>query len=171
MSGAFTQMATGAEVDFNRILASFINMLAQMAAQAAVASVFKMGMGMMGGAGGTGGGLLDGLFTMIMGSPFGFAEGGDPPVGRASLVGEKGPELFVPKTAGTIWPTGTGPGGSDGGSIVVNVNQTVNVGEFVTSTQYLQGLSATRKAAQEGAVAALLGQRRSGDRRVKGVFG
>ena len=33
-----------------------------------------------------------------------FADGGDPPVGMASLVGERGPELFVPKTAGTIIP-------------------------------------------------------------------
>jgi hypothetical protein len=33
-----------------------------------------------------------------------FAEGGDPPIGRPSVVGEKGPELFVPKTAGTIIP-------------------------------------------------------------------
>jgi lambda family phage tail tape measure protein len=34
----------------------------------------------------------------------GFAEGGEPPVGVASLVGERGPELFVPKRAGTIIP-------------------------------------------------------------------
>lgn len=33
-----------------------------------------------------------------------FANGGRPPVGRASLVGERGPELFVPNTAGTIIP-------------------------------------------------------------------
>jgi phage-related minor tail protein len=34
----------------------------------------------------------------------GFADGGDPPVGKMSMVGENGPELFVPKTAGTIVP-------------------------------------------------------------------
>lgn len=33
-----------------------------------------------------------------------FADGGDPPVGVPSLVGERGPELFVPKQAGTIIP-------------------------------------------------------------------
>lgn len=33
-----------------------------------------------------------------------FADGGDPPVGKASIVGERGPELFVPRTAGTIIP-------------------------------------------------------------------
>lgn len=34
----------------------------------------------------------------------GFAEGGRPPVGEPSVVGEKGPELFVPDQPGTIVP-------------------------------------------------------------------
>lgn len=34
----------------------------------------------------------------------GFANGGRPPVGKASIVGEKGPELFMPDRAGTIIP-------------------------------------------------------------------
>ena len=34
----------------------------------------------------------------------GFAKGGRPPVGRASIVGEEGAELFVPDQAGTIVP-------------------------------------------------------------------
>jgi lambda family phage tail tape measure protein len=33
-----------------------------------------------------------------------FADGGEPPVGMPSIVGERGPELFVPRTAGTIIP-------------------------------------------------------------------
>lgn len=33
-----------------------------------------------------------------------FASGGIPPVGVPSLVGENGPELFIPRTAGTIVP-------------------------------------------------------------------
>jgi len=41
---------------------------------------------------------------MIIGKLLGFAEGGSPPVNKPSVVGEKGPELFVPKTAGTIIP-------------------------------------------------------------------
>jgi len=35
-----------------------------------------------------------------------FAGGGDPPVGLPSIVGEDGPEIFVPKTAGTVIPNG-----------------------------------------------------------------
>ena len=34
----------------------------------------------------------------------GFADGGRPPVGRPSIVGEKGAELFVPDQAGTVVP-------------------------------------------------------------------
>ena len=40
----------------------------------------------------------------IIGSFLGFANGGRPPVGRPSIIGEKGPELFQPDQAGTIIP-------------------------------------------------------------------
>jgi len=50
-----------------------------------------------------GGGMGGGLFGSI-GKLFGFANGGMPPVGQASIVGERGPELFVPQSAGRIVP-------------------------------------------------------------------
>ncbi len=50
-----------------------------------------------------------------------FAAGGRPPVGRASIVGEKGPELFVPSSAGTIIPNNQ-IGGGVTNNIVVNVD-------------------------------------------------
>ena len=34
----------------------------------------------------------------------GFSEGGDPPINKPAIVGEGGPEIFVPKTSGTIIP-------------------------------------------------------------------
>lgn len=40
----------------------------------------------------------------LIGSFLGFADGGRPPVGRPSIVGEKGPELFVPSQSGTVVP-------------------------------------------------------------------
>ena len=49
----------------------------------------------------------------------GFASGGRPPVGRPSIVGEKGPELFVPDRGGTIIPNNQ-LGGST--NVVVNVD-------------------------------------------------
>ena len=53
---------------------------------------------------------ISGIFKGI-GSIFGFADGGRPPVGRPSLVGENGPELFVPDAAGTVVPNGQLGGG------------------------------------------------------------
>jgi hypothetical protein len=44
----------------------------------------------------------------FLGSLLGFANGGNPPVNKPSIVGENGPELFVPRTAGTIVPNGGG---------------------------------------------------------------
>ena len=55
-----------------------------------------------------------GLFKML-----GFASGGRPPVGKPSVVGERGPELFVPDRSGTIVPNNQ-LGGST--NVVVNVD-------------------------------------------------
>ncbi len=79
------------------------------------------------GTGGSGGGILGSVFSMggsggapvaggvgpsqgtngIFGSlagMLGFADGGNPPVNVPSVVGERGPEIFVPKVAGTVIP-------------------------------------------------------------------
>ncbi len=53
-----------------------------------------------------------------------FANGGRPPVGKASLVGEMGPELFIPSRAGTIIPNKSLGGNSVTNNIVVNVDAT-----------------------------------------------
>jgi len=52
---------------------------------------------------GVGVGSVGNATTMAPGGGY-FADGGDPPVGKVSVVGERGPELFVPRTAGTIIP-------------------------------------------------------------------
>ena len=66
--------------------------------------------------------LLKGTGIGIFQSLTGFAAGGRPPVGRPSLVGEKGPEIFVPSTAGTIIPNDKIGGGGMTNNIVVNVS-------------------------------------------------
>ena len=68
---------------------------------------------------------MSGLFGGTgFGKFLGFANGGRPPVGKASIVGEKGPELFIPKTSGTIIPNDriSGAGGGVTNNIVVNVD-------------------------------------------------
>lgn len=52
---------------------------------------------------GSGGGFVGAIASGIS-SIFGYANGGRPPVGRLSIVGERGPELFVPDKSGTIVP-------------------------------------------------------------------
>ena len=47
-----------------------------------------------------------------------FADGGRPPKGRPSIVGERGPELFVPDSAGTVIPNHE----MGGANVVVNVD-------------------------------------------------
>ncbi|MPS67626.1 tail tape measure protein [Novosphingobium aerophilum] len=80
------------------------------------------------GAAGTGGaatGALDlsGLFSSVLGLP-GRATGGNVSPGRGYLVGERGPELFVPTSAGRI-ETGTGSGtGSGARDVKVAINLT-----------------------------------------------
>lgn len=64
------------------------------------------GMGIGGGLGGIISGFTKGIGSVAKGlkkiSPF--ADGGRPPLNQPSLVGERGPELFVPDSAGTIVP-------------------------------------------------------------------
>jgi len=77
-----------------------------------------LSFGTGGGAGGIGGGPSFNLVSAQAG--FGqFADGGRPPVGRPSIVGERGPELFVPDRAGTIIPN-KALGGGGGASITIN---------------------------------------------------
>jgi phage-related minor tail protein len=67
---------------------------------------------------GTGGGLLSGLFK-----PKPRANGGPVTGGSTYLVGERGPELFVPGRSGTIVPNDKmGSGGTT--NVVVNVDAT-----------------------------------------------
>jgi len=62
---------------------------------------------------GTGGGLLGGLFKR--------AKGGSVTGGSPYIVGERGPELFMPGRSGGIAPAGSFGGGTN---VVVNVDAT-----------------------------------------------
>ena len=55
------------------------------------------------GDGKSGGGIFSALGSLFGG---GHADGGEPPMGKISLVGERGPELFVPKVPGDIKSNG-----------------------------------------------------------------
>ncbi|MBB1601061.1 hypothetical protein [Variovorax sp. UMC13] len=74
----------------------------------------------------------------------GFADGGNPPVGRVSLVGENGPELFVPRTAGTIIPNHALGGG--GAPVNVTINNTV--GDVATLSMLKEAQAGTERRIQ-----------------------
>jgi tape measure domain-containing protein len=84
---------------------------AKMIATYTAIAIAKSLAGLFGGGGGGGGAqgfqmpeIAPGVGSLGSQRMFAFAEGGIPPIGRPSLVGEKGPELFVPNTSGTIVP-------------------------------------------------------------------
>lgn len=98
----------------------------------------------------------------------GFADGGRPPVGRPSIVGERGPELFVPARAGTIIPNDFG--GGFGGGTVINIDaRGAAPGVEALIRQELAALSASiepridarvmRQAGRGGAFAKAVGRR------------
>ena len=66
-------------------------------------------------------GPVGGIVGGTIGRLLPFANGGRPPVGQAALVGEKGPEIFVPRTAGTIIPNNELGGGTTNNYVTVNV--------------------------------------------------
>jgi len=74
----------------------------------------NFGKGKSGGKGFGGflGGILGGLF----------ANGGQPPVNKISVVGERGPELFVPRSAGTVIPNSDIGGSSITNNISISVD-------------------------------------------------
>ena len=63
------------------------------------------------------------LIPPITGIPGFRAEGGPVMAGQGYVVGERGPEVFVPRMSGTIIPNGAGGGGVSigAGAVVVNV--------------------------------------------------
>ncbi len=97
----------------------------------------------------------------------GFADGGRPPTGRVSVVGEEGPELFVPDSAGTIVSNDRLREAIGGGGGGVSVVQHLHFQAGVSQAQLAEGLRQTYEAARSGVMDAI--QRRKGGFGVIGV--
>jgi lambda family phage tail tape measure protein len=99
MTGALDEFARTGKLNFADFTKSVIANLLKIYLQAQATGFFN---NLFGGMFGGGADLApSATSTGIIGM---YADGGDPPVGVPSLVGERGAELFVPKTAGTIIP-------------------------------------------------------------------
>ncbi|GEN99694.1 hypothetical protein NSE01_15270 [Novosphingobium sediminis] len=118
-----------------------LRVLDDIAAQALRGGLASIGIGGSGGGGGLGGGILGigSLISSIFGLP-GRATGGPVAPGRPYLVGERGPELFIPTSAGQVDP------GSRGGARSVNVSIRVVAPEGSSSPESLRRSS--RQVAQ-----------------------
>jgi len=140
--GAVRRGSLGFE-DLRRTALSVIDSIA--------AQAIKGALGGSAGGGGLGGGLLT-LGTSLLGAVLGLpgrATGGPVSPGRGYVVGERGPELFVPTSAGRVEPAPSGGGQRD-----VRVAITINGGGNGGGPQALQRssrqvASAVRRAMRE----------------------
>lgn len=124
------------------MLKGFGQTIQRMIAEAASAQLMRSlfgDMGKTGSVGGWAGQALSWAGTLFGGAR---ASGGSVATGHAYMVGERGPEMFVPSSAGAILPTGSQAGGQRS---EYNINVTVPAG----SSQE------TRRAAAAGAREAL----------------
>ena len=114
MDGALSNFVRNGKFNFADFTRSLIQDMILIQARAAMMNMFKGVYGAFGG-----GSPSVSLATPVgLGTGGAYADGGDPPVGKASLVGERGPELFIPRTAGTIIPNNQLASAMGGGQTV-----------------------------------------------------
>lgn len=126
MEAAINQFVQTGKFSFKDFASSIIRELIAIQMKAQAMSFIRM---MFGGFAGFNVGSVGNAATMAPGGGY-FADGGDPPVGKVSVVGERGPELFVPRTAGTIIPNnrlsdamgGGGPSVTYNGPYIANMS-------------------------------------------------
>ena len=136
MGSALDQFVANGKVSFSSLATSIISDLMKIYLKMQATQLFSMGLGfgksLFGGAGG--GANLSSIVNMTGG----MADGGNPPVGMATLVGERGPELFIPNQSGTIIPNNQ-LGSLGGGS-----PQNVFNGPYIASMSAIDTQSATQ---------------------------
>lgn len=102
IEGALSRALTTGKLGFDDLKKIALSAMAEIAS-ASLRGLF----GQIGGQGGGLGGLLTGLVSGLVGAP-GRATGGPVSAGRGYLVGERGPEYFVPGSNGRIERIGSG---------------------------------------------------------------
>jgi lambda family phage tail tape measure protein len=120
MTEAINTFVDTGKFSFSSFAESVIKDLIKIQLRMQMMQLFSMGMKALGGFSGFSSG------PQLLNS---YADGGEPPVGVPSLVGERGPELFVPSRAGTIIPNhqlsaalGGGSGTTINGPYIASMN-------------------------------------------------
>jgi lambda family phage tail tape measure protein len=98
MTGALDNFVKTGKLSFKDLARSIITDIIAIQMKAAAMRFLGAAFGAF-----SGGGATPYQPAAVMGMP-GYADGGMPEVGRPSIVGERGPEIFVPRTAGAIIP-------------------------------------------------------------------
>ena len=124
IENVFYNMAKAGDFSFKSLKQGFKEVANSMIADFMRIQAQKALLGIFGGS--SGGGFLGSLFGGF------FADGGSPPLNKVSVVGERGPELFVPKQAGTIVPNGQFGGGQTVNTAVTYNIQAVDASSFRT---------------------------------------
>jgi lambda family phage tail tape measure protein len=129
MNSAIDTFVTTGKMSFADLARSVLQDLEKMILKALLWKAISSASGMFGGGGGTSGFMNDMGYMELAGS-LAFANGGDPPVGVPSMVGENGPELFVPRQSGTIIPNNklSGMGGTT--NVTNNYIQAIDTKSF-----------------------------------------
>lgn len=126
MEDALVNFVKTGKLDFKSLVDSIISNLIRIQIQQSITQPLNNLIQSSGG--------VSGIFGGIK-SILGFADGGSPPVGVPSLVGENGPELFVPNGAGTVLPAGiTSSLMSGGAGITINQPVVINANNASAET-------------------------------------
>jgi hypothetical protein len=115
LESALLRAVRSGKLGFDDLQAAALSVLNQIAAAAV-----KSGLDALLGGGGNDGSSLGSALSGLLGSP-GRATGGPVSPGRAYVVGERGPELFVPTSSGRV-ETGTATSGARDVSVAITVN-------------------------------------------------
>ena len=111
-AGLFDTLIQGTN-DWNQVLTSTLKSLSSL--------LLKAGLTALGGDDG------EGFFSILSGNFGKRADGGPVSANRPYLVGEEGPEMFVPGKSGTIVPNGAGGGVNSVVNVTINGDGTSNV--------------------------------------------
>ena len=161
MSDSLTQMVMDGKINFGTMKDMFKDMVRQMIADALKAQVIKPLLGsIFSGIGGAVGGNIGAAFSAV-GATAKAAGGGSLQRGNPYLVGERGPELIVPSSAGTIMNNHNTKNAMGGGGGTV-VNQTINVQSGVAQTVRAEMISLLPRFKQDTMNAVVDAKRRGG---------
>jgi translation initiation factor 1 (eIF-1/SUI1) len=163
---SLTQMVMNGKINFSSMKEMFKDMVRQMIADALKAQVIKPLIGGLFGAAGNMFGGASNPLGLALGnvgkgiSSGQLAGGGSVNGGNPYLVGERGPELFVPNSSGSIMNKHNTQNSMGGGGTVVN--QTINVQSGVAQTVRAEMISLLPRFKQDTMNAVVDAKRRGG---------